>query len=238
MGRRVILVMMRGHANRSQAFLLIFCVHFSTIVPRSDNAWANTLQQIPKLSRHAAPPMMFVTLLLAALCACKPAPEEELPPADNTAATLERVCGDAGFLSAQLFGSIERSLDWTAGELHCESMMRPDGEGVRLRFTGSAAQQTMAIILALPTLERGQTGGELPTVVTLTVEGSGRFFSTPNLKSCFTDISTQQAVAGTADTYDIAGTLFCVSPLGEINGDAAISIPELAFRGFVEWSAK
>jgi len=181
--------------------------------------------------------MMVATLLVAALCACRPAPQEQPPPADNTVATPERACGDDGFLSAQLFGSIERSLDWTAEELRCESMIRPDGEGVRLRFTGSAARQTMAIILALPTLERGLSGGDLPTVVTLTVEGSGRFFSTPNLESCFTDISTQQAVAGTADTYDIAGTLFCVSPLGEINGDAAISIPELAFRGLVEWSA-
>lgn len=146
-------------------------------------------------------------------------------------------CGDSGFLSTELYGSIERELQWDGTRVHCESMRRPDGEGIRLRFTGEVGEERIAIILALPGLQRGVTGGEFPTVVTLMVEGSGRFFSTPNLDSCWSDISRQDQLADTADRYDLAGTLYCVSPLGEINGDSAVSIPELAFRGIIDWSA-
>ncbi len=77
---------------------------------------------------------------------------------------------------------------------------------------------------------------ESPTVVTLTVEGSGRFFSTPTSRSCWSDIEAQDPVDDGGDRYDISGTLYCVTPLGEINGDAAISIPKLEFRGIIDWS--
>jgi len=150
----------------------------------------------------------------------------------------EASCGSDAYLSTQLYGGIARQISWSSAELGCESMLRPDGKGVRLRFTGKAADSRIAIILALPELQRGSTVSELPTVVTLTVEGSGRFFSTPSLASCWSDIVTQDPVEDSADRYDIDGTLYCVAPLGEINGDAAISIPELEFRGIVDWSGK
>jgi len=116
-------------------------------------------------------------------------------------------------------------------------MLRPDGKGIRLRMVGRAADSRLAIILAMPELERGSTTVESPTVVTLTVEGSGRFFSTPTLDSCWSDIAAQEPVDDSSDRYTISGILFCVAPLGEINGDAAISIPELEFSGIIEWSA-
>lgn len=147
-------------------------------------------------------------------------------------------CGSNGHLSTQLYGSIARQISWSSADLECESMLRPDGEGIRLRMTGTAADSQVAIILALPELERGGTAQELPTVVTLTVAGSGRFFSTPNLSSCWSDITTQDLIEENGTRYDITGSMFCVAPLGEINGDAAISIPELEFRGIIDWSAK
>lgn len=150
----------------------------------------------------------------------------------------EASCGSDAYLSTQLYGAIARQISWSSAELGCESMLRPDAKGVRLRFTGQAADSRIAIILALPELQRGSTGSELPTVVTLTVEGSGRFFSTPSLGSCWSDIVTQDPFEDSVDRYDIDGTLYCVAPLGEINGDAAISIPELEFRGIVDWSGK
>ena len=121
--------------------------------------------------------------------------------------------------------------------MHCESMRRPDGEGIRLRFTGDVGGQRIAIILALPKLERGQAGGEYPTVVTFMVEGSGRFFSTPHLDNCWSDIARQDPVTDSTDRYHLAGKLYCVAQQGEINGDAAVSIPELEFLGIVDWSA-
>lgn len=175
-------------------------------------------------------------VLLALLGACERTPQADVsPPEPDTAAGPS--CGNDGRLAARLYGSITREISWSSGELECESMLRPDGKGIRLRMVGSAADSRLAIILALPELERGGTTVESPTVVTLTVEGSGRFFSTPTLDACWSDIAVQDPVADSHDRYAISGKLFCVAPLGEINGDAAISIPELEFSGIIDWSA-
>ena len=174
--------------------------------------------------------------LLALLGACQKAVEPAEQPFGPELAA-ESTCSSDAFLSTRLYGSIEREIRWSAENLRCESMLRPDDKGVRLRFTGAAAGSQLAIILALPELQPGAADNESPTVVTLTVEGSGRFFSTPTAKSCWSDISAHDLLEGSQDQYTISGTLYCVAPLGEINGDAAISIPELSFRSIVDWSA-
>jgi hypothetical protein len=173
---------------------------------------------------------------MALLGACGQAPENKVPVPEPDA-TLESNCGSTGYLSTELYGSIARQISWAAAEFRCESMLRPDGKGVRLRFVGDAADSQITIILALPELRRADTVKESPTVVTLTVEGSGRFFSTPTLESCWSDIAAQDPVGDGGDRYEVSGTLYCVAPLGEINGSAAISIPQLEFRGIIDWSA-
>lgn len=184
-------------------------------------------------SRVAAAGLALLCLLGACQKAVEPAdlPVEPKPAAKPT-------CSSDAYLSAVLYGSIEREIRWSAEDLQCESMLRPDGKGVRMRFTGTAAGSRLAIILALPELQQGLDDAESPTVVTLTVEGSGRFFSTPTAETCWSDVSTHDMLDGSPDQYTISGTLYCVAPLGEINGDAAISIPEISFRGIVDWSTK
>ncbi|MBT8087059.1 MAG: hypothetical protein KJO46_03450 [Gammaproteobacteria bacterium] len=174
-------------------------------------------------------------IALAAISACERAIEDQSAPVAKLPA-VEPGCGSDGRLSAELYGSIEQAVDWSADVLDCQSMQRPDGAGVRIRFTGPAQNRRLAIILAMPELARGTVVAESPTVVTLTVEGSGRFFSTPSLESCWTDIATQDPVDDSGDRYRLSGTLFCVTPLGEVNGNAAISIPRLEFRGILDWS--
>ena len=122
--------------------------------------------------------------------------------------------------------------------MRCESMQRPNGEGIRLRFRGDVMSEQLTIIIAMPELKPGQSFGEVPSNVTVTVEGSGRFFSTPDLAACWTELSSQELLADEIDRYSIEGALYCVAPLGELNGDAAVSIPELRFSGIVKWSAK
>ena len=175
--------------------------------------------------------------LACSVTACERAAENPMPVEAKAVSSGAPTCGDTGFLATGLYGSIEREFRWDNSEMRCESMRRPDGEGIRLRFTGDVGSERIAIILAVPKLERGQTGSEYPTVVTFMVEGSGRFFSTPNLDNCWSDISRQEPVVDSADRYDLAGKLYCVAPLGEINGDAAVSMPELEFRGIVDWGA-
>lgn len=212
------------------------CPHFSTINPFSDHSQANTLHSTGKKSYPIAN-LSAPGLLLLMLGSCQEAPDapaEQLEPE----VVVDSSCGDNARLATELYGGIARQINWSAAELHCESMLRPEGKGVRLRFTGDAADNRLSIILALPELQRGTIASESPTVVTLTVEGSGRFFTTPTLESCWSDIVAQERIDDGGDTYDISGTLYCVAPLGEINGDAAISIPEMAFRGIVDWNSK
>ena len=214
-----------------------YFARFSSIGSCSDKSRALALHQFQKKSRPMRLCQLAGLVLLALFGGCDPPASAAAKPVSAPAAEARR-CGDDGFLTAELFGSIEYQIDWDAHDFDCESMPRPAGAGLRLRFTGNAADREMSFILAVPDLERGVDGRELPTVVTLTVEGSGRFFSTASLDACFTDISTPAEVDENAEQYDVRGTLFCVTPLGEINGDAAISVPRMEFQSRVRWEAQ
>lgn len=172
---------------------------------------------------------------MASLGACgKP------PPGENTAPQpqAESGCGASGSLKASLIGEINADLDWAQTDFSCESMQRPDAEGIRLRFSGAVSDERLAIIIAIPSLRSGKTGAEMPSNVTATVEGSGRFFGTPHLESCWTDIRSQERLMTDEDRYRIIGTLYCIAPLGEINGATAVSIPELSFTSIADWSSE
>jgi len=172
-------------------------------------------------------------LLCSALGACEPAAVEQAAPLPVLG---DSGCGKNGALQTALFGGLEATVNWSGSEMRCESMQRPNGEGIRMRFTGDVAGERLAIIIAVPDMQAGEPAAELPSNVTVTVEGSGRFYNTPNLDSCWTDVSSQSAVPGARGSYVISGILYCVSPLGQVNGDAAVSIPELSFSTIVKWN--
>lgn len=171
--------------------------------------------------------------LASSLAAC-----EESPPATQAAppTKAESTCGNAGRLVGSLSGAIHAQLDWLDNELRCESMPRPDAAGVRLRFSGEISQERLVIIIALPTLNAGATGEGFDSNVTITVENSGRFFSTPNLDTCWTDVTTNEPLPDTEGNFNVVGGLSCVGPLGEINGDAFVDVRDLRFSGVANWS--
>jgi hypothetical protein len=142
-------------------------------------------------------------------------------------------------LRARFFGALSVDIAWTAKQVSCAGMPRPGGAGARLRFAGSTPEQgrPIAIIIAVPDLVKNQAGGELASNVTLIEEGGGRFFSTANLDICMTDIHSTQAVAGNADRSSITGTVYCLSPLAEVNGKSSVSVPQLSFTGLIDWSS-
>lgn len=171
-------------------------------------------------------------------------------PAPNAATTIvaetsageliEPVCGHDGQLAVELYGAIRASIDWQADVLTCTGMPRPDDEGARVRISGpfdaGDEVRTLAFILGLPGLEVGQTGTELPTHVTLIEEGTGRFFGTRDTTDCWTDINSQEPVSDNNDqAFRIEGTLYCVSPLAELNGSASVTFTELKFTGRLNW---
>ena len=170
------------------------------------------------------------------LSACEEAPgtDPEIVPAEPEVHVS--TCGNKGVLQAIFAGAIDAKLDWPDEAMRCESMPRPDGKGVRLRFSGEVGEQRLAIIIALPDLDAGETGDEFDSNVTISVEGSGRFFSTPNLDTCWVTIPVNEALTDGSDTYTVLGGLTCVAPLGEINGDSFVDIQLLRFSGIAKWS--
>jgi hypothetical protein len=199
---------------------------------------------LPKIHTNCASLRLFAPnfgLFIAAMglaTGCKPAAETEIaiPAAENQPVLL---CGNGGHLSTELYGAIEAKLDWDENDLECTGMPRPDGKGARLRFAGLAAdgEPSLAFIIGIPGLDRNTRSAEFDSNVTLIKEGDGRFFSTPDLDNCLTDIESVQPLDDSGDSYSITGTLFCLSPLPEINGDSSVSIPELRFSGLIDWGA-
>jgi hypothetical protein len=179
----------------------------------------------------------LVLALAVASGACKPVTEAEAP-APGAQTRFASSCGDTGNLRTELYGAVALRIDWGANDFECIGMSRPDGKGARLRFAGVAGDdaQRIAIIIAIPDLRRAEDGREFATNVTLIEEGGGRFFSTPDLDNCLTDITALDPLDESGNRYSIGGVLYCVSPLPEVNGETSVSIPELRFVGLVDWS--
>jgi hypothetical protein len=174
--------------------------------------------------------------ILAAGCKTADEPAVETVAAEDEPAFF---CGDGGYLSTELYGAIEAQLDWGKNDLDCKGMPRPEGNGARLRFAGLAgdAQQPLAFIIGIPDLDRGTQSAEFNINVTLIQEGIARFFSTPDLNNCLADISSVEALDESGDRFSITGTLYCVSPIPEVNGSSSVSIPELRFSGLLDWNS-
>ena len=185
----------------------------------------------------------LAALLLAAGCG-EPAPELQDPEAAPAGAGLlpayepNAGCGEDGRVVTTLYGALPGEIAWTAAEMNCEGMPRPGGAGARLRFAGEAAPGVeIAIIVGMPDLERGRSMSEVPSNVTVIEEGAGRFFSTTDLETCWTDVATQAPIGDTG-THRVDGTLYCIRPLAEVNGAASVSIEELEFSGLLAWEGE
>ncbi len=198
-----------------------------------------------KIQKKCAPARPFASLggllltALAALAACNSATEPESSAAIAPAEEPVLLCGKDGHLSTELYGAIATQVDWGKNDLECAGMPRPEGRGARLRFAGKTAEGDLqlAVIIAIPDLERDAHDGEFSANVTLIEEGNGRFFSTPDLNNCLTEITSMTGLDDSGDHYLISGELYCVSPLPEINGDSSVSIPKMLFSGLLDWGA-
>ncbi len=151
------------------------------------------------------------------------------------AAEVTTTCSEAAHLSGDMTGAIETRFAYTADALDCESMRRPDNAGARLRFVGGSGTDRLSVIIAIPGLVRGEPGSELASNVTVTVEGSGRFFSSADLESCWTDVNAQDPIDDAQ--YAISGEVYCIAPLAELNGSGAVTIARLSFSSTLDWDA-
>ena len=208
---------------------------FSNNAPFSDSCGLETLHGIRRKTALGC-----LLAACAAIAACGGAQEPVPAPFLPLPAAKASGCSDSGYLRTTLYGVFEGEIDWSNDDLDCEGMPRPEGAGARLRFAGTAPNgvQSLAFIIAMPMLERGTTATELASNVTIIEEGSGRFFSTSGLESCWTDVDAQSVIDHAPNTYSIKGTLYCITPLPQVNGDSSVLLRELHFYGLLDWSAQ
>jgi hypothetical protein len=189
-------------------------------------------------ARHLASRFGLLLSVGASFAGCQAATE---PDSAATAVEEETAlkCGNDGQLRADLYGAIAAHIEWDTSALECDGMPRPEGNGVRLRFAGNLDRdaRSIAIIIAVPDLDRDAIGDEFRSNVTLIEEDNARFFSTPDLDNCLTDITVLDALDDSGDRFSIDGMLYCVNPLPEVNGSSSVSIPELHFSGLIDWSS-
>jgi len=213
--------------------------HFGNNALFSDSGQVDTLHEFSEFCAkyaRAMPQAALFWAIVMGLGGCQA--DGVSAPSVTAEATVTYHCGADGFLTTDMFGALQTHVHWTAAQLECEGMPRPNGDGARLRFAGQLGDgQELAFIIALPDLRRGEKGTELATTVTLIEEGSGRFYSTATSAVCWTDITLLERVDASDGNYQIGGTLYCVAPLTQVNGDSDILIRDLEFRGQLDWNA-
>lgn len=213
--------------------------HFGNNASISDNGQANTLQRFSGFCAKYLPirPVLGLLAVIAVLPAgCQSSRESAASAPAETELTYR--CGKDGYLTTELFGGLSGQLQWSASELECEGMPRPNGDGARLRFAANVSDDVkIALILALPELRRGETGKQLRTTVTVIEEGNARFFSSGDREICWTDITQVDGIDASTTSFSIGGNLYCVSPLTQVNGDSDVLIRDLEFRGLLDWEA-
>jgi hypothetical protein len=140
-----------------------------------------------------------------------------------------------GFLSARLRGEIDADIDWHQPQLSCSGMMRPDGLGMRLHFSGSLPDgSALAIVFAPPRLGEGESGRGVPVNVTVLQESTGRIYGTRGAGRCTLDEVTQRLLSGPVAgprLWEIQARGFCTEPARSLDDSGSILLTRFDFRG-------
>jgi hypothetical protein len=141
------------------------------------------------------------------------------------------------FLEARLAGALDAELHWQAAEMLCDGMRRPDGKGLRIRFEGRLAGESLTLVFAAPRLAEGESARAVPVNVTLIRSGAA-IYSTRGEERCLLDEVRQAplaAPAGAAHRWRIEARGFCLDPARAVGGSDAILLSRFDFRGQLEW---
>jgi len=145
------------------------------------------------------------------------------PPSTLNATEALCVAAPTGSIKARLQGAIDTELDWGTDAPHCLGGLRPQGDGVRLIYKGSApGVGPLLVVLGIAPLKPGESARNVPVNVTVVREGTGQFFATQGDDKCTLDSVSQAPVAGEAGRYRLEGRGFCTQPARAVGGDGAV----------------
>lgn len=160
-------------------------------------------------------------------------------PANGDDAVAACLPDSSGYLTARLRGDIEVDLDWRGASLHCTGMERPDGKGLRLRFSSTLPDgRGLAFVFAPPELEEGENARAVPVNVTVLQESEGRIYGTRGERRCLLDDVTQTPLpSGGHDgrrAWAVEARGFCTEPARAVDGSGGLLLTRFDFRGRVD----
>ena len=178
-----------------------------------------------------APGLIAMLLLGQLVVAQAPAGETSMPTPGGC------LPDQSGFLSLRLRGSIEAEIDWRGADLRCTGMARPDGRGLRLRFSGlRPGAGELAIVFAAPGLEMGTSAHGVPVNVTVLDEAGQHIYGTRGDGRCAFDQVDQQPLTGASlppQSFRVSARGFCTEPARAVDGDGAVLLTRFDFAGIV-----
>lgn len=143
-----------------------------------------------------------------------------------------------GFLRARIRGALNLDIDWGNAQLECEGEPRPDGHGIRVSFAGPAQPdgRRIRIVFGVATRAAGAGGRELPTNITLIIEGEKRLFTTRGDDRCTADRLRQEKLPDPGvHAYRVVGRGFCTLPAMTLDRAERIVITRFDFAGRVSF---
>lgn len=140
-----------------------------------------------------------------------------------------------GYLRAKVQGALDLNLDWRNAEMQCDGSPRPDGTGVRLSFAGRSSDgRHLRLVFGIGKAREGSDGKDLPTNLTLIVEGEKRVFGTRGEDKCTTDSLQQErvgALGGHSRSYRAIARGFCTGPASSLDGKSRVVLTSFDFAG-------
>ena len=184
-----------------------------------------------------------LAVILGAGSACSP---QKSAPGATTTASASCLPGERGFLRLSLRGAIDQDLNWRGGDLQCEGGARPAGNGLRVSFAGPADDKglKLRIVFGIAAHPGASASAQLPTNVTVIVEGQSRLYATQGDGRCQVESLVQQALitatlASLTQTrthaYRVAARGYCVDPATTLDGGGRLYINRFDFAGVADF---
>ena len=183
------------------------------------------------------PTLVLLSLALGSACSSK------VPSVTGMVAAPPASClpGERGYLRVGLRGAMERDLDWSGALLQCEGGARPEGRGLRVSFSSVApgAGTKLRIVFGIAAAPGANRSVNLPTNITVIVEGGNRLYATQGDDKCQVESLVQQPLEGAPGehAYRIAARGYCIDPATTLDGSRRLYINRFDFAGVARFEA-
>jgi hypothetical protein len=151
-----------------------------------------------------------------------------------------------GYVRARIRGALQLDLNWHDAQMQCGGDLRPDGSGLRVSFAGPGpGGKLMRLVFGVRSAREGSSGKELPTNLTVLLDG-GRVFATRGDDKCTMDQLSQRALPGKSGpgktgpgssavrAWRIEARGFCVYPANAVTGQGRILVSRFDFAGRIQ----